>query len=176
MPDELVRARPTVGASVAVGWIAAHGVLGSACAAAWAGVCWGLRQAGFPRPFDGRLVWCVPGLVLVAGIALLARRHRRVGVAIFGSVLGAVCLVTAQVGLVRSIDGPIEEIGTGGLLILALLMLAVPEGIVGASIGGVVAWRAGRGERRRLHGCCMGCGYSLRGLVSGLCPECGRAV
>jgi hypothetical protein len=29
---------------------------------------------------------------------------------------------------------------------------------------------------RRKHGQCLGCGYSLTGNTSGVCPECGTAV
>lgn len=27
-----------------------------------------------------------------------------------------------------------------------------------------------------LRGCCPGCGYNLTGNVSGICPECGKAI
>jgi len=30
--------------------------------------------------------------------------------------------------------------------------------------------------QRRMSGCCLGCGYDLRGNTSGVCPECGRAI
>jgi hypothetical protein len=31
-------------------------------------------------------------------------------------------------------------------------------------------------DRRPPKGCCQGCGYNLRGNVSGICPECGESV
>lgn len=34
--------------------------------------------------------------------------------------------------------------------------------------------RAQREANRRWNGQCVGCGYSLRGNTSGVCPECGR--
>lgn len=41
----------------------------------------------------------------------------------------------------------------------------------------MVAWSGwlvrGVKRRRRLAGCCVGCGYSLVGLEGGVCPECG---
>ena len=33
-----------------------------------------------------------------------------------------------------------------------------------------------RREKRRLMGLCVQCGYDLTGNVSGVCPECGRAL
>lgn len=38
------------------------------------------------------------------------------------------------------------------------------------------SWWLVRGvkRRRRLVGCCVGCGYSLEGLDGGVCPECGE--
>ncbi len=37
----------------------------------------------------------------------------------------------------------------------------------------VALWKR---RRRRLNGCCIQCGYSLFGLTSPRCPECGRAL
>jgi hypothetical protein len=34
-------------------------------------------------------------------------------------------------------------------------------------------WASEDRLRRRAEGCCLGCGYDLRGLTSGRCPECG---
>jgi hypothetical protein len=42
---------------------------------------------------------------------------------------------------------------------------------VGAATG--LAWLGGRRARP---GCCAGCGYDLRGLTGGVCPECGEAT
>jgi hypothetical protein len=40
-----------------------------------------------------------------------------------------------------------------------------------------LAWLLARLLRRRLRpGHCAGCGYNLRGNVSGVCPECGRSI
>lgn len=43
----------------------------------------------------------------------------------------------------------------------------------------IAAWiddrRENRITERRRHGLCIGCGYDLRGLDGGRCPECGRS-
>ncbi len=46
---------------------------------------------------------------------------------------------------------------------------------------GILAYVRMRGrlstvDRRRLKGQCIGCGYDLRGNVSGICPECGMPI
>ncbi|MHC4066865.1 MAG: hypothetical protein ACYSUI_20505 [Planctomycetota bacterium] len=45
--------------------------------------------------------------------------------------------------------------------------------LVVAAIPTAILWRR---DRRPPKGCCQGCGYNLRGNVSGVCPECGESV
>jgi hypothetical protein len=47
---------------------------------------------------------------------------------------------------------------------IPLILVAIPTAIL---------WYR---DRRPPKGCCQGCGYNLRGNVSGVCPECGRVV
>jgi hypothetical protein len=61
---------------------------------------------------------------------------------------------------------------------LVLLVLAPAAAVWLAWLGLVAAKElsdARRGPRRRA-GRCLTCGYSLRGNVSGVCPECGTPV
>jgi hypothetical protein len=59
-----------------------------------------------------------------------------------------------------------------GLLPLALLAICV-----------VLSWNVDlflrRKDRQLLrrfnHGCCLNCGYDLRGSPTGVCPECGKS-
>jgi tellurite resistance protein TehA-like permease len=46
--------------------------------------------------------------------------------------------------------------------------------LVGSGIDLRKQYRALRRERWRSEGRCVGCGYFLRGNVSGVCPECGK--
>jgi hypothetical protein len=52
-------------------------------------------------------------------------------------------------------------------------------GAVGGLVGSAAWWRWVRPDELRRHqrvfGICAHCGYSLRGNVSGMCPECGTA-
>jgi hypothetical protein len=54
-------------------------------------------------------------------------------------------------------------------------------GWIPAAVVGILAFRAADqsfqpGARRHRTGYCGQCGYSLRGNVSGVCPECGMSV
>lgn len=44
------------------------------------------------------------------------------------------------------------------------------------TVGAVAATRRTRVYLRRKKGCCIHCGYDLRGNTSGTCPECGSAT
>jgi hypothetical protein len=44
-----------------------------------------------------------------------------------------------------------------------------------AAILWTVVWQRRR-QGREKNNCCLACGYSLRGNISGVCPECGKAV
>ncbi|HEY3243818.1 MAG TPA: hypothetical protein VGM03_10745 [Phycisphaerae bacterium] len=56
------------------------------------------------------------------------------------------------------------------------ISLWIPFGIF-AAYPTIVLFRGPlRAARRRRQGLCLGCGYSLRGNTSGVCPECGKAV
>jgi hypothetical protein len=57
---------------------------------------------------------------------------------------------------------------TALLLVIALAMLASLAGILRRVIG-----RRGRDSFHAANGVCAHCGYSLRGLPSTICPECG---
>lgn len=63
---------------------------------------------------------------------------------------------------------PIAVFGTG----LALLLVALVRFVRAIRDGYVEAELADR----RWRGRCLACGYSLRGNVSGVCPECGAGV
>jgi hypothetical protein len=45
-----------------------------------------------------------------------------------------------------------------------------------AGVGVIASYFGLRGLSRKGAGCCRGCGYDLRGLSSGACPECGRTA
>ena len=48
--------------------------------------------------------------------------------------------------------------------------------LAGAAAVACLARVRGRRTMRRAAGACLACGYSLRGNVSGVCPECGMAA
>ncbi len=59
------------------------------------------------------------------------------------------------------------------------LMIIFPFWLPAAVLAGVSCWLARpllRDLHRRRHDLCVGCGYDLRGNVSGVCPECGGPV
>jgi hypothetical protein len=58
---------------------------------------------------------------------------------------------------------------------IAILTLVVMSGVMA---GFVVKWVRGTVivARRRLRDLCVFCGYSHRGNITGICPECGRRV
>ncbi len=58
-----------------------------------------------------------------------------------------------------------------GLIIMGTAFYAVCGGVLGAVLVTIMSRSLRR--RREKHGLCGGCGYDLRGNVSGLCPECG---
>ncbi len=55
------------------------------------------------------------------------------------------------------------------LIIFVFAVLALIRGIKLRSSAQLEAMR-------RMQGCCIRCGYSLKGNVSGVCPECGEAI
>lgn len=57
-----------------------------------------------------------------------------------------------------------DEYGIRAWFLVALLL-------VHPVVHAVMAWR-----RRPRAGCCLGCGYDLRGAASARCPECGRLI
>ena len=59
-----------------------------------------------------------------------------------------------------------------GLIINTLIGAALWFGLLTLGLWG---WRSIRGTNRRLQGACVKCGYDLRGVTGGVCPECGTA-
>jgi hypothetical protein len=95
----------------------------------------------------------------------------------FNSATGALTLVTLQEsGLFappRTLAPPparFPYLPVWPGFLLNSLLYAAPWALV------LVAPRAVRRWRRRRRGCCMRCGYDLRGLGGAACPECGRAT
>lgn len=63
--------------------------------------------------------------------------------------------------------------GDGSPELLAVAMCPLwPMAVLGGGVAGVLWWRT---RRVVLPGHCAGCGYDLRGLGGGRCPECGAA-
>ena len=64
------------------------------------------------------------------------------------------------------------ETTTHGQAALAALLLVIAFGAL-VSLPAILRRIAGRRGRDVVHGACGHCGYSLRGLPSTICPECG---
>lgn len=109
------------------------------------------------------MVWLLFAIYVAVQLAcavLVARTARAYGLGWLMSILGAAVTLIAFVGLITA----------------ALLNQRVVDTLkkAGATVGfmGVSAE-----EMSKLReGVCRGCGYDLRGLAPGVCPECGAAV
>jgi membrane protein YdbS with pleckstrin-like domain len=66
------------------------------------------------------------------------------------------------------VDGPVW----------ALVIVGVPLAVAGLVLAPFIrqGYREERRSDRLKTGRCLACGYSLRGNVSGVCPECGAPV
>ncbi len=62
--------------------------------------------------------------------------------------------------------------------LLALVVVFAVSAVV--HLTGRIFWacwdRPDRAARLRHRGLCAGCGYDLKGNISGICPECGRPI
>jgi hypothetical protein len=77
---------------------------------------------------------------------------------------------------------PLCNIGMDDIMLQGFATeVAVPWWMVCAAAAPLPLWRVltmrrRTRRRRRERGLCAGCGYDLRGNVSGVCPECGEAA
>ncbi len=160
----------------AVFWGFLHALAGAIAGLAWgAGLCLWHSNAARPHA-DSAWVWYAPAILVWVACLAMARSHRSVLAAMVGAPAAALGLVVTQVGMERLIEGPPEDISTGMVMFMMLVVEGLPVAVIGALSAGVAASMFGRAHRRRMAGCCVACGYSLAGLASGVCPECGRAV
>jgi len=74
----------------------------------------------------------------------------------------------------------VGSVGQGGPRLTVWSGWALTAGwllaLLAAPVAGVLFIQAHRAARRVPAGCCPGCGYSLEGLRSDVCPECGTEV
>lgn len=73
--------------------------------------------------------------------------------------------------LVEYVETPAPGGPYWGIIIMGTAFYAVCGGVLGAVLRPIMSRSLRR--RREKHGLCGGCGYDLRGNVSGRCPECG---
>jgi hypothetical protein len=82
-------------------------------------------------------------------------------------------LIFAAACIVVDVCGAALDPGRNNTMRMLFLLLA------GIPLTAVAAWTL-KGwfaqRRKRPHGTCRTCGYNLTGNVSGVCPECGKAV
>jgi hypothetical protein len=151
----------------------AHGALAVVVGGVWGVAWWCGERAGLGPAFVASWAWYAPSLPILAAVVMLARQHRDIAAAVLGASIAVPLLVVVQVMMVRIINGPLEEIGTGRAVGLLWSYVGAPEYLLSVACGVTEAVCAGRADRRREAGCCVACGYSLKGLELGVCPECG---
>lgn len=117
-----------------------------------AGGAWGLPPAVVPIAFV--LYFAVQVVCMV----LVARLARAYGYNWFMSILGALVTIISCIGLIV-------------LVMLNQRVIATLQR-AGAKVGFMGVNDAQMNKLRE--GVCNGCGYDLRGLLTAVCPECGR--
>lgn len=124
----------------------------------FASVCWGKR----PSPDAMRARPVKDPKVLKQAIGLMERTFPSV------SFIGSVS--SSQVSQVHRT--PIWS----GYIAVALRVASLALLGVLVVMGMAAVWNERRRHRRKAHGQCPRCGYSLAGVTAGRCPECGGAV